>query len=417
MERPLARFLVVCCLIVALWVSWSVINDGAVIQRMILFSSRPVLRVFPPANFKDPPLPQGHPCRSFPNPSRAPCWLCNCPVCYVPVDQALKALPLQGIFPELVLSTLTYLHRAGSTNSTPFGGNFSLEERERSFKIRESMAIPCGFARAGVEPGREGSGFEIQEEADMDYLRECRGIVVASAIFGNYDVLKPPANLSSTSARTVCFAMFVDDKTLESLQVEGTPAGAWRIILVRSDAYEGDNRSKGEIPKMLLHRLVPNARFSIWIDAKLQMVADPIQILERFLWRSGDTMAISNHFERADAFEEAEATIRYRRYESKAKMDAQMEFYRTHDGLLPYDRAARMPLVSDVPDSCAVLREHTPLTNLFSCLWFNELDRFTPRDQVSFAVVRDKIIAQVPWRINMFEDCEKRNFVWETPHK
>lgn len=36
-----------------------------------------------------------------------------------------------------------------------------------------------------------------------------------------------------------------------------------------------------------------------------------------------------------------------------------------------------------------ILRRHTPPSNLFSCLLFNELDAFNPRDQLAFAYVRD----------------------------
>lgn len=65
----------------------------------------------------------------------------------------------------------------------------------------------------------------------------------------------------------------------------------------------------------------------------------------------------------------------------------------------------------DVPEGCVILREHIPITNLFTCLWFNEVDRFTARDQLSFSTVRDKIRAKVNWNLNMFLDCERRNFV------
>lgn len=58
-----------------------------------------------------------------------------------------------------------------------------------------------------------------------------------------------------------------------------------------------------------------------------------------------------------------------------------------------------------------IIREHVPISNLFSCLWFNEVDRFTSRDQISFSTVRDKIMAKTNWTINMFLDCERRNFV------
>ncbi|KAL4563968.1 hypothetical protein LXL04_028017 [Taraxacum kok-saghyz] len=71
----------------------------------------------------------------------------------------------------------------------------------------------------------------------------------------------------------------------------------------------------------------------------------------------------------------------------------------------------------DVPEGCVIIREHIPITNLFTCLWFNEVDRFTSRDQLSFAAVRDKIMGQVDWSVNMFMDCERRNFVIQAYHR
>lgn len=67
--------------------------------------------------------------------------------------------------------------------------------------------------------------------------------------------------------------------------------------------------------------------------------------------------------------------------------------------------------VPDVPEGCVIIREHIPITNLFTCLWFNEVDRFTSRDQISFSTVRDKIMSKVNWTVDMFLDCERRNFV------
>ena len=33
-----------------------------------------------------------------------------------------------------------------------------------------------------------------------------------------------------------------------------------------------------------MHRLFPNARFSLWVDGKLELVVDPYQVLERYVW-------------------------------------------------------------------------------------------------------------------------------------
>lgn len=67
--------------------------------------------------------------------------------------------------------------------------------------------------------------------------------------------------------------------------------------------------------------------------------------------------------------------------------------------------------VADVPEGCVIVREHVPISNLFTCLWFNEVDRFTSRDQISFSTVRDKVLSRVDFHFHMFLDCERRNFV------
>lgn len=164
----------------------------------------------------------------------------------------------------------------------------------------------------------------------------------------------------------------------------------------------------------MLHRIFPNSKFSLWVDGKLELVVDPYQILERFLWRKNATFAISRHYKRFDVIEEAEANKAAGKYEN-ASIDFQIDFYKG-EGLTPYTEA-KLPITSDVPEGCVIIREHIPVTNLFTCLWFNEVDRFTSRDQLSFSTVRDKIMSKVKWGVDMFLDCERRNFVVQTYHR
>ncbi|XP_024524730.1 uncharacterized protein LOC9655520 isoform X1 [Selaginella moellendorffii] len=382
------------------------------------------LRLLPPTSFLDPPLPHGHPCESFTMPpppaDKKRTGPRPCPVCYLPVEEAKKLYPPSGVFPSLIVQNLTYVREDASTAATSpgsaFGGHPTLEDRKRSHKIEESMHLYCGFAR-GIKPG-VGSGFDI-DEFDLYDMEKCHGIVVISAIFGNYDPLQQPKHISEHSKKNVCFFMFVDEETQAAIIKRGgsysrtKKVGLWRVVTVHNIPYL-DPRRTGKIPKLLSHRLFPNARFSLWIDGKLELVVDPYQIMERFLWRTHDTFAISKHYKRFDVFTEAEANKLARKY-NNASIDAQVNFYRK-EGLVPYT-TAKLPIVSDVPEGCVIVREHTPLTNLFTCLWFNEVDRFTSRDQISFGIVRDKIMAQVPWRINMFLDCQRRNFVVQGYHR
>lgn len=63
-------------------------------------------------------------------------------------------------------------------------------------------------------------------------------------------------------------------------------------------------------------------------------------------------------------------------------------------------------LIADVPEGSFIVRAHTPMSNLFSCLWFNEVDRFTSRDQLSFGqtfLKLRRLNPQKPFLLNMFK--------------
>ncbi|KAH9650680.1 putative tRNA (met) cytidine acetyltransferase [Citrus sinensis] len=363
-------------------------------------------------------VPLHHPCENFAFPPPPPPGLRRpgprpCPVCYVPVEQAIASMP-SSPSESPVLQNLTYIHdenpvKTETHGGSDFGGYPFLKQRNGSYEIKESMTVHCGFVK-GSRPGRQ-SGFDL-DEFDLTELEQFHDVIVASAIFGNYDLIQQPKKISQAARQNVPFYMFVDEETEaymknSSILDSNKRVGLWRIIVVRNIPYN-DSRRNGKVPKLLLHRIFPNVRYSIWIDGKLQLVVDPYQILERFLWRENATFAISRHYRRFDVFVEAEANKAAGKYDN-ASIDYQVEFYK-NEGLTPYSEA-KLPITSDVPEGCVIIREHIPITNLFSCLWFNEVDRFTARDQLSFSTVRDKIMAKVNWTVNMFLDCERRNFV------
>lgn len=78
-----------------------------------------------------------------------------------------------------------------------------------------------------------------------------------------------------------------------------------------------------------------------------------------------------------------------------------MKIYR-YEGMEPWSKKKRTP--SDVPEGAVIIREHTPLTNLFCCLWFNEVNLLTPRDQLSFGYVVYRLNGSFPFF--MFPNCE-----------
>lgn len=59
-------------------------------------------------------------------------------------------------------------------------------------------------------------------------------------------------------------------------------------------------------------------------------------------------------------------------------------------------------VLADVPNTAIILRKHGLSNNLFSCLLYNELEAFNPRDQLPFAYVRDLMSPKL--KLNMFEE-------------
>lgn len=209
--------------------------------------------------------------------------------------------------------------------------------------------------------------------------------------------------------------MFVDEVTLQTLLSEGQMpdtmgfVGLWKIVVVKNLPYS-DMRRVGKIPKLLPHRLFPSARYSIWLDSKLRLQLDPLLILEYFLWRKGYEYAISNHYDRHCLWEEVAQNKKLNKY-NQSVIDEQFAFYQA-DGMRRFNASDTNKLLpSNVPEGSFIVRAHTPMSNLFSCLWFNEVERFTPRDQLSFAYTYHKLRKMNPGKrfyLNMFKDCERR---------
>ncbi|GJN38073.1 hypothetical protein PR202_gb27082 [Eleusine coracana subsp. coracana] len=243
-------------------------------------------------------------------------------------------------------------------------------------------------------------------------MEKCTGVVVASAILNDYDKIRQPKGLGSETLRTACFFMFIDDATHRVLASHGivvtedqptggvTTVGAWRVVRLRAGELPYENPAmNGVIVKHLLHRLFPNARFSVWVDAKMQLTVDPMLLVHSLLVDKNVDMAVSRHPFNLHTMEEAIATARWHKWGDVEAIRVQMETY-CENGLQPWS-PSKLPYPSDVPDTAIIIRRHGLASDLFSCLLFNELEAFNPRDQLAFAYVRDQMSPKVS--INMFE--------------
>ncbi|MED6147475.1 hypothetical protein PIB30_044358 [Stylosanthes scabra] len=283
-------------------------------------------------------------------------------------------------------------------NAESFGGKLSTKARLSYFDHQmDNSKVPCGFLKK----------FPITD-SDRIAMDKCEGVVVVSAIFNDHDKIRQPKGIGSKTMEQVCFFMFIDDVTMRGLEDHGLVSGksrehnkigVWRIVQVAKQELYESPAMNGIIPKYLVHRLFPNSKFSIWVDAKLQLVVDPLLLIHSLVISENVDMAISKHPFYLHTMEEAMATARWKKWWDVNALKQQMETYCEH-GLEPWT-PTKHPYASDVPDSALILRRHGIGSNLFSCLMFNELEAFNPRDQLPFAFVRDKMKPNVT--INMFE--------------
>lgn len=300
-------------------------------------------------------------------------------------------------------STFSFQRKAGRFNL--FTGYQLLVQREKSFKVTETPKVHCGFYS-------ENGGFKISLE-DKNFMQTCK-VVVSTCAFGGGDDLYQPIGMSKASLQKVCYVAFWDEVTLATQELQGRKIGddhyigKWRIVIVKNLPFI-DQRLNGKIPKMLAHRLFPNALYSIWVDSKSQFRRDPLGVLEALLWRSNSVLAISQHGARSSVYDEAKAVVKKNKA-TPEEVEVQLTQYRL-DGL-PEDK--RFNGNKALAEASIIVREHSPLTNLFMCLWFNEVVRFTSRDQLSFPYVlwRLKVLND----INMFPVCTRKDLVNSMGH-
>ncbi|RRT55085.1 hypothetical protein B296_00046128 [Ensete ventricosum] len=199
------------------------------------------------------------------------------------------------------------------------------QHRKTTLTFSMQELVHCGFMKNG--------GAEM-DAVDVKYAKKCR-FVVASGIFDGYDTPHQPSNISLRSRKLFCFLMVVDEVSLDFIKQNvtvredsdgGKWVGIWRLVTLHHPPYD-EPRRNGKVPKILTHRLFPQAQYSIWIDGKMELIVDPLLILERYLWRGKHTFAIACHKHHRSIYEEADAIKRRKRY-ARPLIDLHMKIYR-----------------------------------------------------------------------------------------
>jgi hypothetical protein len=133
--------------------------------------------------------------------------------------------------------------------------------------------------------------------------------------------------------------------------------------------------------KINSHLLPDMDELSVWVDGsqKIKPIAFRSELVEPLLGRY--SLAAFKHPDRICAYQELQACIRLKK-DNPELMEQQLEVYR-QEGFPPYHGL--------VETSC-VFRRNCPEVAAFNALWWEQLSRYSFRDQLSFNYVA--------WRLN-----------------
>ncbi|XP_009354378.2 probable hexosyltransferase MUCI70 isoform X2 [Pyrus x bretschneideri] len=117
----------------------------------------------------------------------------------------------------------------------------------------------------------------------------------------------------------------------------------------------------------------------------------------------------SEHGARSSIYDEVKAIVK-KKWAKSEEVEVQLTQYQ-YDGM-PEDK--RFNGKKALSEASVIVREHTPLTNMFMCLWFNEVVQFTSRDQLSFPYVLWRL--KVLENVNVFPVCTRKDLVNSMGH-
>jgi O-antigen biosynthesis protein len=183
-------------------------------------------------------------------------------------------------------------------------------------------------------------------------------LVVYTAVFDQYDLLPTPS-VASELVDYVCFS-----------EREISNPGVWRVRSI--DYFHHVPRRMARYAKLHPHRYFPNYEWSLWVDGRIALRIDPIDLL-RQCDGEGDFFAFY-HPMRSTPFEEGSEVIRLD-LDDHATVANQMERY----------RSLGLPEETTLHETGVLLRRHgSDAVVNHSRTWWSEIAGGSLRDQLSF---------------------------------
>lgn len=187
--------------------------------------------------------------------------------------------------------------------------------------------------------------------------RQC---VVYTAVAGGYDRVASPDSQGSEAA-FVCFTTGFP-----------LPSDPWHAVMV--DFQYRSDRRLAKIFKLFPHLLFPDVQYSLWIDGNVKCKISPVDLVDEYLRNTGMGLACLRHNKRGCLYDEAEECIRAGK-DDESVILRQIRAYEKEG--YPHGRGLIQGRV--------LLRDHyDPLVSRTMDVWWDEVDRGSERDQISF---------------------------------
>lgn len=180
-----------------------------------------------------------------------------------------------------------------------------------------------------------------------------KNVVVYSAVFGGYDSIVPPRHPNPN----VHYVMFTDSRQ----NIKG-----WNVRQVEP---KYSPRKTSRYYKVLAHQHFPDAEYTIWFGGWLIPTGDPLPALK---YLGKHDIAMEPHLERNCLYKEAMKCIEIGKV-NEGNARRQMKAYK-QDGF---------PANYGLTSAFFIVRRNTPNIAALENLWWEQINTYTTRDQLS----------------------------------
>jgi len=222
-----------------------------------------------------------------------------------------------------------------------------------------------GYARYAVKRAfsvatRNERNTELSERSRE--IEKSERIAVYTVLFGKYDDLKEPLYVSSQ-----CDYYILTNQKIDNYSV-------WKNYPIDKFSERTKGFSNLELARFFKthpHLLFPDYKYSMFIDANIQIVTDMVPVIQQL---GNNFIAIHNQPGRDCVYQEATEIIVIKKA-PKDQIKPQVKAY----------KAEGFPEHYGLFRTCVVVREHNNETcKKVMDMWWNEMVKYSKRDQLSF---------------------------------